>query len=85
MTHRPHQLLTQLLLRHAGLAQCAAGRAAVLAQQSQQDMLAADVAVAQLQRRLLCQPQHVFRARGKLLFCHILHTPERIFSCRVGF
>ena len=85
MTHRPHQLLTQLLLRHAGLAQCAAGRAAVLAQQSQQDMLAADVTVAQLQRRLLCQPQHVFRTRGKLLFCHILHTPERIFSCRSGF
>ena len=25
------------------------------------------------------------RARGKLLFCHILHTPERIFSCRSGF
>ncbi len=83
--HQTHELLAQPLLRDACLAQRAAGRAAVLAQKPQQDMLAADVAVPQLQRRLLRQTQDLLRARGKFPFCHILHTPKRIFPRPTGF
>ncbi len=52
------------------LQQAPVGRAALLPQKPQQKMLAADIAVAQLLRRRLGEPQGALRPGGKSIFIH---------------
>jgi len=67
-----HDQVAQHRFGQAGLRQRAVGKASAVAQQREQQMLAADVPVAQLQRGVLRKAQHIFRARGESFFVHML-------------
>ena len=72
-----HDQIAHHVLGQARLLQRAAGNAAVLAQQRQQQVLAADIAVSQLTGCLLCQAQHILRLRAELFLTHLVSLPSK--------
>ena len=66
-----HDQVAHHALAQSRFRQCAVSDAAAVAQNGQQHMLAADVAVPQLRGSLLSQPQYILPSWGKSFLTHI--------------